>query len=778
MKKSGIVSVSGWAGAIAAGPLVLGAASSSIAQEGEDQRRVGIEEVVVTAQRRAESLQSVPIAISAYSEEQLRTRRIDSLGGLADRTPGFAIGQFFPTQPQIYIRGIGSNDDGPAADPSTVVFIDEVYVGRAAGWTANLFDLERVEVLRGPQGTLYGKNVVGGAINLITRKPDENFRAQLSASVGNLDSRQFQGVLSGPIASNLYGKISFNEMSRDGYLDSKVGLFPDAFPSQDPLSLGQFEQLNKNSTGIRAGLRWLPSEDLEINFSVDSASLDENAPGFFRRGTADAQMLDGLLPQYVGDPRINLQDRPAQTTNETTGFNLRVDYELGWSTFTSISSYRESETLNTDCCSVYNEEEARLLASSPTAPAFGQLLLGTGNVTREDADQLSQEFRFTSAGSGPLQWVAGFYYLEENTDRTESFDYGIGFSDGAGGFDTFVPPTTGITTQFGQTESVAIFGQATWSITEKMRLTAGARWTEDTKKLRSIGQPGGFLVNEAFDVSVDESWDEVTPRFVLDYQLTEDIFLYTLASKGFKSGGFQGSPPRRINAAVPFEPEIAWLYEAGIKSEWFDRRAQVNLTGFYTDYTDLQVFQLLVPEDSPADAGVLVAQNAADAEVQGLELEITLMPISGLTLSASYAYLDATFSEFFPPAGFNTPSGVDPNQRAGNNLRNSPEHSGTLMAVYEMMLKDGKGLMFQLDWRYQDDAFQDPDNQEGAAIDAYDLLDARVAVTSSDSKWELALWAENLFDEDYFIHGFPSEQGGTMTPGPPRLYGLSLTWSM
>ena len=764
--------------AVAVGPMVFTAASSALAQGETDDKQVGIEEVVVTAQRRAESLQSVPIAISAYSEEELRTRRIDSLGGLADRTPGFAIGQFFPTQPQIYIRGIGSNDDGPAADPSTVVFIDEVYVGRAAGWTANLFDLQRVEVLRGPQGTLYGKNVVGGAINLITRKPDENFRAQLSASAGNLNSREYQGVLSGPIAGNLYGKVSFNDMSRDGYLESKVGLFPEAFPSRDPLSLGQFEQLNKNNTGLRAGLRWLPTEELEINLGVDSASLDENAPGFFRQGTADAQMISGLLPQYAGDPRINLQDRPAQTTNETTGFNLRVDYELGWSTFTSISSYRESETLNTDCCSANNEEEARLLASSPTAPVFGQVLLGTGNVTREDADQLSQEFRLTSTGSGPLEWVAGLYYLEENTDRIESFDYGIGFSDGFGGFDTFVPPTTGITTQFGQTESIAVFGQASWNVTEKLRLTAGARWTEDTKKLRSIGQAGGFLVSENFDVQVDESWDEVTPKYVVDYQLTEEVFLYALASKGFKSGGFQGSPPSEFNATVPFQPEIAWLYEAGFKSEWFDRRARINLTGFYTDYTDLQVFQLLVPEGSPADAGVLVAQNAADAEVQGLELEVTLAPTRGLTLSASYSYLDATFSDFFPPAGFNTPSGVDPNQRAGNRLRNAPEHSGTLMAVYQMNLKDGKGLMFQADWRYQDDAFQDPDNQAGAAIEAYDLLDARVAVTSSDAKWELALWAENLLDEDYFIHGFPSEQGGTMTPGPPRLYGVSLTWSI
>lgn len=745
--------------------------SAVVAQEGAQR----IEEVVVTAQRRAESLQSVPIAISAYSEEELRTRRIDSLGSLANRTPGFAIGEFFPTQPQIYIRGIGSNDDGPAADPSTVVFIDEVYVGRSAGWTANLFDLERVEVLRGPQGTLYGKNVVGGAINLITRKPDENFRAQLSSSVGNLDSREYQGLVSGPLADNLYGKIAFSDSRRDGYLDSKVGLFPEAFPSKDPASLGEFEQLDQNSTGIRASLRWLPTDELEINLGVDNATLDENAPGFRRVESPDAVAINGLIGD---DLRANLQDRPANTENETTGFNLRADYDLGWSTFTSITAYRESETINTDCCNTFNDEEAALVASSPAAPVGARLLTGTGNVTLEDADQISQELRLSSTGSGSLEWVAGLYYLEEDTERTETFNFGLAFTDGAGGLMNVLPPTTGVGTQFGETESIAVFGQATWHVTDKLRLTAGTRWTEDTKTLRSVTQAGGFIFRESFDVEVEESWSEMTPKFVVDYQLTEDVFVYALASKGFKSGGFQGTPPAEINATLPFDPETAWLYEAGVKSEWFDRRARVNLTGFYTDYTDLQVFQLLIPPGSPADATVLVAQNAADAEVQGIELEMTLLPMEGLTLSATYAHLDATFVDFFPPSGFRTPNGVDPTQREGNNLRNSPEHSGTLMAAYEFVFDDGKRLNFQLDWRYQDDAFQDPDNQAASAIPSYDLLDGRISLTSRDAQWEFALWAENLLDEDYFIHGFPSGGGATMTPGPPRLYGATVTWSM
>jgi iron complex outermembrane receptor protein len=753
-----------------------GLALPATAQEAD--RR--IEEVVVTAQKRTESLQSVPISIKAFSEEDLRTRRIDSLGSLANRTAGFAIGEFFPTQPQIYIRGIGSNDDGPAADPSTVVFIDEVYVGRSAGWTSNLFDLERVEVLRGPQGTLYGKNVVGGAINLISRKPDENFRAQISASAGNYDHRGFKGLLSGPLAENLYGKISVTSTSRDGYLDSQVGNYPGFFPSKDPLTLGKFDQLDKNTEGVRASLRWLPTDALEVNLSVDNATLDQNAPGFHRVGAdaADVQMLRGLIPGYADDPRVNMQDRPARTENETTGVTVHVDYDLGWSAFTSITAYRESDTLNTDCCASFNDEEASLLASSPTAPVGGRMLMGTGNATLEDANQFSQELRLTSQSDGPFEWVAGLYYLREQADRSESFNLGLDFSDGAGGRNVVFPTSTGVGNQDGETESIAAYGQATWHVTDKLRLTAGTRWTKDSKTLTTNNQAGGLLFRETFQVQRSDNWSAVTPKFSVDYQLTDDLFVYALASKGFKSGGFQGTPPTRFNATTPFEEETAWLYETGVKSEWLEGRAQVNVSAFYTDYTDLQVFQLLTPVGATGGAAVLVAQNAADAEVQGIETEFTLLPLPGWTISGSYSYLDATYSEFFAPSGFVAPNNADLSLREGNRLRNAPEHSGTVMSAYEMVFDGGRRLTFQLDWRYQGKAYQGPDNQEIPALPAYDLLDARISLGSRDGAMEFALWAENLLDEDYYIHGYLSGNGGTMTPGLPRLFGATVTWSL
>ena len=746
------------------------------AQERAERR---IEEVVVTAQRRAESMQTVAIAVSAFSGEELDARRIDGLGSLASRTPGFAIGEFMPSQPQVYIRGIGSNDDGPGADPSTAVFLDEVYIGRAAGWTANLFDLERVEVLRGPQGTLYGKNVVGGAVNMISRKPDEEFRARVSGSIGNYDLREFQGLVNFPLADNLFAKIAYSSRSRDGYLKSLVGDFPEFFPLQDPVQLGRFHQLDRGTESFRANLRWLPTDAMEINLSVDNAKLDENAPGFHRVGenAADVQMLSGLIENYENRPRVNLQERSARTTNETTGFMARADYDLGWSTLTSISAYRDSDTLNTDCCFVHNEREAALLASSPGAPPGGFLLLApAGNVQDETAEQFSQELRLTSTGTGSLEWVAGLYYLREEARRIETFDYGVGFTDGAGGLNVPLPPSLGKSDQDARTESVAAYGQATWSVTERMRLTAGARWTKDDKRVATSVQAGGLLFQESFDVSQSDSWDELTPRLVVDYQASDDVFVYALASKGFKSGGFQGQPPREVNATLPFLPETAWLYEAGLKSDLFDRRARINLAVFHTDYSDLQVLQLLTPVGS--EASVLVAQNAADARVRGLELELTVLPLPGLTLSASYAYLDATFKEFFAPSGFTLPSDVDINEREGKSLRNSPKHTASIMAQYEQSLDAGMRLIYQLDWRYQDESFQDPDNQSVAALPAHSLLDGRISLLSASADWELSLWAENLLDKDHFIHGFPSRNGGTMTPGAPRMFGVTLSWTM
>jgi len=772
-------------GLLIAAALTLTPIACLQAEEGRAKPQ-GIEEVVVTAQRRAESLQSVPMAISAFSEETLRTRGIDGLGDLETRTPGLAIGQFFPTQPQVYIRGIGSNDDGPAADPSTVLFVDEVYVGRVAGWTGNLFDLERIEVLRGPQGTLYGKNVVGGAINFISRKPTEEFRSQLSATAGNLNLIKYNGLVSGQLMENVYGKFSFVSETRDGYLKSQIGNYPQFFPQYSvPENVGKFQQHDVNTDALRGALRFTPSDALEINLSVDRAKIDQNSPGFHERGGPVGAVLAGLIPNYAKRIRTNMVEQPATTKNQTTGYSARVDYEMEWAILTSISAYRESDTLNTSCCGEHSSpQKLNLLATSPTAVTGQAITAGTGNTTVEDANQFSQELRLTSNGSGAFEWVGGLYFLRERADRTESFNYGAAsLRPNNPAFPTgwvyLAAPTTGLTPQEVETKSQAVYAQGTYNLTEQLRLTAGARYTEDRKEIHSVGVPGGFVVRQPFDVRADDKWSQVTPKFSVDYQLTDDLFVYALASKGFKSGGWQGSPPTALTATLPFNEETAWLYETGARTDFWDKRARINVSVFYTDYVDLQIFQQLIPAGSaPGTAGVLVGQNAADAEVKGVELEFTVMPLPGLTISGFYAHLDATYSKFVAPEGFEAPGGVDPSAREGNYLRNAPKQTYSILTAYDMTLSGGAGLSFQLDWQYKDKVYQDPDNIEIGATPSFDVLDGRVALTSQNGQWEVAAWAKNLLDEDYFVHSYASGNParGVMTPGMPRTYGLTLTW--
>jgi len=234
-----------------------------------------MEEVIVTAERRAVNLQSVPVAVTSFTGEEMDAQGIVDIKGITERTPGFTMGVFNPGQPQFYIRGIGSNEDGAGGDQSVIVFIDEVYIGRSAGSDFDLFDLERVEVLRGPQGTLFGKNVIGGAVSLISKKPTEETVMKFEGTVGNLDERTVRGLISGELAENVYGKVSFSSRRRDGYVDSRIDEFPDFFDSTNV-----DDQHNVNTDSIRAGLRLTPSDRLEINLTANYSNMDRAGPTF------------------------------------------------------------------------------------------------------------------------------------------------------------------------------------------------------------------------------------------------------------------------------------------------------------------------------------------------------------------------------------------------------------------------------------------------------------------------------------------------------------------
>ncbi len=748
-------------------------------KEAESDSSGPMEEVIVTTQRRAESLQSVPLSITAFSGEALRQQRIASLKDISERTPGLTIGEFKPAQPQIFIRGIGSNEDGAAADQSVIVFIDEVYIGRAAGMVSQIFDLERVEVLRGPQGTLFGKNVVGGAINYVTKKPTEVTEATVEATYGNLNANELRGYASGELAENLYGKVAFSSRKRDGYMKSVVNEFPEFFPTTQPELLDEIDQLGIDTQGVRGAIRWLASDDLEFNFTADYVTVNENGtaryylpgPGnggdFYRTDSA-------AINNYESRIRTGLFDDPGIYKLDSWGVTGRIDYSLKSDLrFTSLSSFREVDSVASDILGTRGVARVRLSTGAAPFTFVGD------NPAWESSTTITQEFRLMSDSDGPLEWVAGLYYLYEEVDRNETSNLGLVVSDGAGGLIDILPQVLGGDLQHNETNSYAAFAQATYSINDKLRVTAGARYTYEKKDLNRVGTAGGLVVTENYLVDTGDSWKQFTPKATIDYQLTDDKFIFFSVSKGFKSGGYQGLAPTAFVAAQPFDPETAWLYELGLKSEWLENRLRLNASAFYMDYVDLQVVQSLIPEESTTGTPVLFTSNAADAEIKGVELEFTFAPVDTFALSGTYAYLDTAYSNFFVPDGFQLPVGSPPlGSREGNRLRRAPKHSYTLLVDYSNGLSNGGYFNLQANVRYSGRNYGDADNLEYGAIPAHTVVGARIAYEFPGNAWEVALWADNLLDKDYFLNNFPNVGSGWTVPAAPRTYGITVSWRM
>ncbi len=735
------------------------------------QAEAALEEIVVTAQRRAESLQDVPIAITAISGDELEALGVDDIKGITERTPGFTMGTFNAGQAQLYIRGIGSNEDSPAGDQSVIVFIDEIYVGRSAGMDMDLFDLERVEVLRGPQGTLFGKNVVGGAVSVVTAKPDENLDMRFEVSGGDLNLRTFRGLVSGPIADGVYGKFSFSSRKRDGYVDNRIDEFPQFFPNGNE---GDKEIGDVDTNSFRGGLRFVPNDRAEINLTASYSKMNQNGPPRHYIGPTGPwfQTEAALLPGYIGNIHDVLQDDVGHSVIDIWGVTGRLDYDFDAFTFTSLTSYRDVDA-DVDNLNFGGQGIASLRLSSGAAP----VILGGSNPYVDRSETFTHEFRFTSNGDGPLEWVAGLYYLEEEAYRNERAQIGVFLTNGAGGSIPIVPIIDGGNEMTNTTESYAVFGQATYNFTDWFRLTLGARQTWEDKDAKLTSTPNGLSASPAFNLKLGDDWSSFTPKATLDFKVAEDAFLYVSYSEGFKSGGFPGGGATELIASTGFDQEEAKLLEVGAKTEWFDNRVRLNVAAFRTDYTDLQILQLLVPENAPPqNPGSLITQNAADAEINGVEVEFSVVPAENWLIQGSYTFLDTEFSDFFIPAGFRAPGvGATPD-RTGNELRNAPENAYNLLVRYDHTFANGMGLRLQADFRHKDEVFQDPDELEIAVVPEYDVLDLRASLNFGDGHWTVTGWVKNATDEEYFLHNFPVQNSGFATPALPRTWGVTVNW--
>jgi iron complex outermembrane receptor protein len=702
---------------------------SSMTMSAQDARRMAIEEVVVTAQKRSESLQDTPISLVAFSGDTLLKKGIFNVQDIQANVPNL---QFIPhpnsgTTPRIFMRGIGGAPD-ITRDPAVAVYMNGVYQARSQGLSVDVANLERVEVLRGPQGTLYGRNATSGAVNFITRPPSpEELEFEQSLTVGDRDLFRSRTTLNLPLSETLATTLSYMRTEQDGFVENK-GAGEDHFGSRD-------------RQAFLADLLWQPSGNLDVRYTYDRSEINDTpvylapAPGGSTMGNrpdAGDESVNGLQKNDI------LVDGHALTLTWVPGPTQEVK---------AISAYR---TLESDTNQNY------------LSGVFGPFPIIT-SLEDNEQDQFSQEFQWLgSLASLSLDYILGAYYFEESgdlSDRTTLPGFGV-----ATARDVAI-----------ENKAYAVYAQTDWrpqAFEERLEITLGARWTRDEREAsRSnfAGVPGGPLFPRGGRVGGDMSFSDFSPSLVLSYQLEDDVNVYAKVSDGYKSGGFNiraGSDQTFVDG---FDKETLRSYEVGLKSRWLNDRLLVNLAVFTGDYKDIQ----LNIQVDPAQPSLVEVLNAGEAEVRGLEMEVSAVLSAGFTLDVQYGYLDPTFDKIV--------DGV------GNDIKDefgfvyAPRHSVAVDLNYELPRFPVGVVSGNLNYTWQDDqisSYTRTFNDQFYEVPSYGLLNARLMlsdVNALNGEMEFALWGKNLGDEEYYL-----EHNNAIVPfaiyGEPRSWGVDVVY--
>ncbi len=667
-----------------------------------------LDEITVTAQRREASLQDVPVSVSALSAGDLETRQIVNVRDLQYQVPNLNITANTGTASaaRVFLRGIGEDESRGAVDQAVGIYVDDVFIGRSVGSLMDLVDLERVEVLRGPQGTLYGRNSNGGAIKLISRKPStEETTYEIGTTVGS-DSR-FDVRLAANWAVSDATAIRATAMhrSRDG--------FHKLSPNGDFADLDR-EVGEIDTTAFRVVLQHAFNDDWTMNLSVDSTADDRDPTPDSAAPPNDADNdLFTIEPLPGADPCSQFAPVPFQSIGcftgymsevDVLGFGLNITGNFGDYTFKSLTGYREME----------DELASRI---------------GFVYLQNTDQDQLSQEFSLTSNYNGPFNWVGGVYVFDEDFTLLSTF------------FNDFAVAVA--------TDSWAAFAHGTYDITEALTLTAGVRYTDEEKEVtaRNLTAETG---DGAFSASRSPDFSKTTYNLALDYKFTEGVMGYASLATGFKSGG--ASPDCFSPAAcfLPVEEEEVETWEVGIRSDLADGRVRLNASYFFNTYEGLQI-------SSTVPGLGFTRFNVDETEISGLEVEAIWQATDNLTINAILGWLDGEYTKVTDSqAGGLTNAGApceggEPTIECAKalDLKNAPDFKGTLGFLYSAPVGNGN-LEIAVDASFEDDSWSLVANSPDHALTEVDtLVNARIAYGPSDDKWQVALWGRNLTDETY-----------------------------
>jgi len=727
-----------------------------------------VDEIVVTARRRSESLFDVPGAVSAFGDSQIKALQASDMTGLKHAVPNFHFERSDSSNAAVYIRGIGQNDSLPFVESGVGVYIDDVYIARSQAAFIELFDVERVEVLRGPQGTLYGRNSPGGAVKLVTKQPGDEFEAYIEAAGGNYDLASINARISGPLNDDgtLRGKISITGKHRNGYLKN--------------VTEGGFD----GDTALfawRALLVYEPSSDFKLDLGFDGKIERPD-----RSATPVRKTVLTAFPNPVTDPANFVVFQPTDIafddpyTVEGTANDLA---DLTTYAFTLKAQWNFAEDWMLESVSSYRSMSWDLILDADST-ALSVLDI----PVYEDDEQYSSELRVAYDNARGLSFTGGVYYFHD-------FDTVLSGFDDANARAVFpfngtivtVPsislgiPSSGYGESRQKTDSIAVFADMAVPLGEATSINFGARYTHDKK---SIERDSEFFFDPTQTLSFDrlpfqeglgfafsltsrkQTWNSFTPRLVVSHEIDDLKRIYASVSRGFKSGGFPG----RANsdaALAPFDPETVWTYEAGFKVKSEDNRYRLEATYFYNDYKDLQLNGFGV--DPVNGTFVDLFTNAANAVTQGVELVASAQVTPEFSLNVSGGYLDADYKEFETLV-----NGVltDVSDRR---LANAPKWNLFLGATYAVPVGDDLIATFHTDAAYRSSYANETTDLAELNVPKFVNLNAFISVGKEDGSWEVRLGGTNLTNKARAAQSFntvPFSGVGTAFLAPPRLYDI------
>ncbi len=733
-----------------------------VQEEAEEEtslsRRTQIEEVVVTGLRRETNLQTTPIAISAFSADDIVRSNLDSIANLQFHVPGLTYASSL-SNAQFTLRGVGVEIPTMAGESGVALNIDGVYQARHFIASGIHDDLERIEVLRGPQGTLYGRNATGGAMNLWTKTPPESTEAEFSALVGDNNRYRIRSALGGPVNENLGLRLSYTTDQSDGLRRNNF--------NGDKLD-------DTDHSSLRGALRYTPAEDLEILVRYDYARDRDHGPTLQHNGQLipfGPVTFGGTLEpdaQRVNVDRRLSNDRRVWGLSSTIKLDLHGLPLIGDATLNSITSFRNNE-LELD----------------------GDLDGTEANFLNTNSEQNSkvwiQELTLSSAGDGKLDWVVGAYFFKDRADTHFFYTLpdlgalGQSILDAGGtGFDVLDAEIVD-NFVFGMdqdTEAWALFGEATYHVTERLRATFGIRFSDeekDTDQTVSFGVPGledipgfghDFFLCEGLETELEyTSW---TPKFSVDFDVAESVMAYASASRGFKGGGVNPDA-----CGADYDPETLWAYEIGMKSQWLDDRLRLNLVGFFYDYED---YQAAVNVASSSQI-----ENAADAEVLGFEAELLAFPFEGFQLTAGLSIQNAEFEEYFSL----NPFFGNIEDLKGNQLPRAPDKTFFINGDYTVPISDLGSASLRYEYAWSDNYYFTSFNETYSEQSSYSLSNARLILATAGGRledtlgdFELHFFVNNLGDKDHLTLVIDAATvGGPMSHyADPRRYGVELKY--